>query len=570
LKKILPEARNSAIQEISYPTSTERLFFEKFKDNWNDKEICPICRLRPMEENSDGCEHCLKRRKGRAEDWIRKPMQTIWLDEVSDHNDRVALLIGCFILDNWLEGSFIKTMAIKTNPPTSKNPSPARIRRCWETTQEFIISTIFEDTLSKHPYGTDTSFTDLRKKRIQLTITPNPGIHTGATCDIDIDGVRLSPVCIDKDNGHFLTTTNLQILTNKGKTIDEISLWMQGKNIKVKREGDNKGDNKWQNGFKISDAKPAVERFQDYLPFVKIYGYPDQFMALVPAYDAFDIAKKILEEYEVQFSKVRDRLPFHIGIIAFHRRTPLYVAMDAGKRLIEAFKSKTKTINARVDSITNAHPSRMGNYVKELKLQPDPCYSSLPLTWSISYSTGDPNQQDEWHPYIRFNSDNPNRGNYSFDYTGNGDYVVHVKELRKDDSIKIETSYLKLTYLESAADRFRIDENLRPLDDIRRMDELWNDIQGILKSKNLGISQLYAFWQEVEKRRKDYKGDCVWEDFVKSCLTNILRLSPKKEEEAKLFDKLFQATKDGLLDLCLHWNLQVRKIKPENRRLRYE
>jgi len=66
-------------------------------------------------------------------------------------------------------------------------------------------------------------------------------------------------------------------------------------------------------------------------------------MVLVPAYDAFDIAKKILEEYEIQFSKVRDRLPFHLGIIAFHRKTPLYVVMDAGKRLIDAFKRKTKT-----------------------------------------------------------------------------------------------------------------------------------------------------------------------------------------------------------------------------------
>ncbi|MGQ9638451.1 MAG: CRISPR-associated protein Csx11 [Thermodesulfobacteriota bacterium] len=553
LLKAFPEIKQIAHQEISYPTSSERFFSDKFADNWNNREVCPICRLRPMKENSDGCEHCLQRRKNQAENWIKNPKQTIWLDEVSDHNDRVSLILGCFTLDKWLDGSFVKTMAIKKeNSPIPKNPSPARIRRCWETTQRFINSTVFNKTLKNYNWGQEP-----RTKRIEFIINPNPNIPKGSTCDIDIDGLRLSPVCIDKNQGVFITTVNLELLSNKGKTVEHISMCMQRKNIKVKKEA----SNKWELGFKISSAKPANTEFQNYLPYVKIYDFPDQFMALVPAYDALNIAKRIVEEYEVQFSKVRDRLPLHIGVIAFQRRTPLYVAMDGGKRLINAFKANSKTINAKVDSISDVHNSNLGKYVKELTIKLDPCYSSVPLTWKISYSTGDPGQQDEWHPYIRFDGNSPNRGNYSFDYTGNGDYVVHVKELRLNDSIKIETAYFKLAYLEIPADRFRIDEKLRPLDGIKRLDELWNDIKHILKSKNLGISQIYAYWQEVKKRYENNKGDSVWKDFVKSSLINILQVSPQKDRG--LFDKLFQATKDDLLDLCLHWNFQVRKIKPE-------
>jgi len=555
LKRILPESRNDALKEIPYPTSNNRLPLDKFiGENWDNKEVCPICRFRPMEENSDGCEHCLKRRKSRAENWIENPPQTIWLDEVSDHNDRVALLIGSFILDKWLDGTLVKTFAINKTPE-SKNPSPARIRRCWETTQEFIQTTIFEGILDKYPFGTNTPFNELRRKRIEITIEPSSGIPIGATLDIDIDGVRLSPVCVDDNKGIFITETNLQILSNKGETLNEIALWMQGKNIKVKREN----DNKWQEGYKISMAKPADDRLQDYIPYIKIYEYPDQFMALVPAYDAFDIAKKILEEYEIQFSKVRDRLPFHIGIIAFHKRTPLYVAMDAGKRLIEAFQNRA-TIDATIDSINEDPNPRLGNYVKKLTLKCS-SYSSVPIIWHISYATGDPNQQDEWHPYIRFNGNNPNRGNYSFDYTGNGDYVVHVKELKVNDCIKIETSYFNLSFLESASDRFRIGDDLRPLDDIKRLDDIWNEIQNIVKSKKLGISQLYAYWEDVKKRYEDYRGYSVWENFVNSSIINILKLSP--EEDKEVFNKLFNATKDGLLDICLYWNLQVRKVKPE-------
>jgi hypothetical protein len=557
LKRILPESRNDALKKIPYPTSNNRFFLDKFVgENWRNKEVCPICRFRPMKENSDGCEHCLERRKRRAKNWIEQhPRQTIWLDEVSDHNDRVALLIGSFILDNWLDGSFIKTLAINTKPE-SKNPSPARIRRCWETTQDFIQTTIFESILDKYPFGANTPFKELRRKRIKFTIEPNPSISVGATLDIDIEGVRLSPVCVDENTGIFITETNLQILSNKGKILNEIALWMQGKNLKIKREN----DNKWQEGYKISMAKPADDRFQDYIPYIKIYEYPDQFMVLVPAYDAFDIAKKILEDYEIQFSKVRDRLPFHIGIIGFHRGTPLYVAMDAGKRLIEAFKNKTETINATIESIEEAPNSKLGNYVKKLTLKCS-SYSSVPIIWHISYSTGDPNQEDEWHPYIRFNGDNTNRGNYSFDNTGNGDYVVHVKELKEDDCIKLETSYFNLSFLEKASDRFRIGDDLRPLDEIKRLDDIWNEIQNIVKSKKLGISQLYAYWEEVKKRYENYGENSVWENFVKSSLINILKLSP--EEDKEVFNKLFHATKDGLLDICLYWNLQVRKVKPE-------
>ncbi len=640
---ILAHEREESLKRIVYPhTGDVENLVKEFEESRNagGEDICPVCRIRLKPEKDERCQRCKDRYQKRGACWINTPQNTIWLDEVSDHNDRVALIVGSFDLRKWLSGELLDTFVSQTfsewknenqslcntlsiddisdleedfkglldgsislddnwkkicksftgiNPNNlkddfwqpiaerdatgkalsltnnserakhlikllfRKHPSLARIYRIWQTTQDFINCTIFEEILNNHLYGADSPFIDLRKKRLQFTIDPNPNIPVGATCDIDIDGVRFSPVCIDETKGLFLSTINLQILTNKGKTIDEIISWIFGRNIRIKSET----DSKWQDGFKILTAEPANDEFQDYLPYVKIYDYPDQFMALVPAYDAIDIVKKILEEYEIQFSKVRDRLPFHIGIIAFHRKTPLYIAMDAGKRLIEAFKKQTKTISAKVESIKNVNNNKV-----ELTLKPNPCYSSVPLVWNISYSTGDPDQEDKWHPYIRFNGDNPNRGNYSIDYTGNGDYAVHVKELQINDCIKIETSYFKISYLESASERFQIGDNLRPLDDIKRIYYIWEDIQHILKSKELSISQLYAFWQEVKKRYEDYKGDSVWESFVKSCITNILKISPK---ETNLFDKFFQATKDGILDLCLHWNLQVKKLKPKTK-----
>jgi len=554
LKNSLPIVRKTALQGIIYPTSSARFFYNKFSEyNWKDKEICPICRLRPMDENSDGCEHCLDRRKSRVEMWKGDPKDTIWLDEVSDHNDRVALIVGCFILDKWLDGSFIKTLAIKAGDnvsPKSKNPSPARIRRCWETTEKFIQSTIFEEILETRQWKPD-----IRRQRIQFKIEPNPDVPEGATCDIDADGVRFSPVCIDRQNGIFVSTINLEILKKFGKSANEISENLNRRIIKVKTEKDRTWKDKKNGPFKIIEARPADEKFQNYLPYVKIYDFPDQFMVLVPAYEALDIAERILEEYEIQFSKVGDRLPLHLGIMAFHRKTPLYVVIDAGKRLLDVFKRKTKTESAEIISIKDVEDENLGKS-RELTIKAE-SYSSIPLKWRISYSTGDPDQEDLWHPYIRFNGSISDR-KLCFDYTGNGDYVVHVKEIKENDKIKIEPSYFRLFYLENAANRFRVDEDLKPLDYIHHIKKLWREIKGKLKSKAWSISQIHAYWEEVRKRRQNYDKD-TFEKFVRAALTNILEIKPQKDKD--LFDLFFQATMDRSLDLCLYWNFQVRKIK---------
>ncbi len=647
---ILAKEREKSLEKISYPHIGDMEYLEKeFEESLNagGEDICPVCKIRLKPEREDRCKKCENRYQGRAKIWIANPRETIWLDEVADKNDRVALIVGQFDLRKWLSGEFVGTFVSQTfdewkdvcvnrnctekvsdvcsrlniknilelergfenlfnNPqsldddwkkicgsfigikpkdfindfwspiaerdatgkeltPTDnsekakrlikllfrKHPSPARIYRIWKTTQEFINETIFGKILKGYNWNSEP-----RRQRIQLKIEPNPDIIEGATCDIDVDGLRFSPVCIDRENGIFVSTINLEILKKFGESANEISEKLNERRIKVKTEKDRTWkDKKAGKLFKITEARPADEKFQSYLPYVKIYHFPDQFMVLVPAYEALDIAEMILNEYEIQFSKVRDRLPFHIGIIAFHRKTPLYAAMDAGKRLLEAFKRETKTESAEVISIKDVEDEKLRKS-KELTIKVE-SYSSIPLKWRISYSTGDPDQEDLWHPYIRFDGDGSDRNLY-FDYTGNGDYVVHVKEIKENDKIKIEPSYFRLFYLENAADRFRVDEDLKLLDHIHYLKKLWEEIESKLKSKTWSISQIYAYWEEVRKRRQEYDEN-TFEKFVKAALTNILEIKPQKDKE--LFDLFFQATIGRSLDLCLYWNFQVRKIK---------
>ncbi|MHA1252226.1 MAG: CRISPR-associated protein Csx11, partial [Candidatus Helarchaeota archaeon] len=336
---------------------------------------------------------------------------------------------------------------------------------------------------------------------------------------------------------------------------DQMANFLDGKDIKIKN-----GVKGWINA-KIVETRPADQIFQNYLPFVKIYDFPTQFMVLIPSYESLDIAERILNEYEIQFSKVRDRLPFHLGLISFHRKTPLYVVMDAGRKMVNAFKKKSKEfqekmengkIEIKVISIKDIEDENLGKS-REVEIKAED-YSPVPLKWRISKSTKDPEVEDLWYPYIRIKNHYPDR-KLSFDYTGKKDYVVHLKELKENDIIKIEPSYFKLFYLENASDRFKVDEDLRPLDDIHRIKRLWEKI----KFKVNSMSQIYAYREDIRKRRSYDQSE--FKRFIKSDLINILNVSPI--EDCDLFKEFYQATKDGLLEICLYWNFQVRKKKLE-------
>ncbi len=156
------------------------------QDAWQDtKEICSVCGLRPLgfgaEDDNNRekaisrkmCGVCLERRVDRAKTWaqgVHKSSQkrfwnsrpeTVWLDEVADANGRLALIVGYFPLEHWLDGTLVESLAMfkrssaasgatnhKVQVTDEKGethevvlgPKPisySRLRRVWETTRRF-------------------------------------------------------------------------------------------------------------------------------------------------------------------------------------------------------------------------------------------------------------------------------------------------------------------------------------------------------------------------------------------------------------------------------------------------
>ena len=96
--------------------------------------ICPVCLLRPTgkDKKQDVCKICAERRSGRLKDWRDNELDsdTIWISEVADENDRVALLTLSLDLSGWLNGDHVDSLRSQSiaewasKNPTTKNNLP--------------------------------------------------------------------------------------------------------------------------------------------------------------------------------------------------------------------------------------------------------------------------------------------------------------------------------------------------------------------------------------------------------------------------------------------------------------
>jgi len=86
-------------------------------DGSTGKHVCPVTLVRAGEPSGHGGDRkqdvsntAHKRRTGRRAAWERSSCDTIWISEVADENDRVALLTFSLGLEGWLDGSHVDSL----------------------------------------------------------------------------------------------------------------------------------------------------------------------------------------------------------------------------------------------------------------------------------------------------------------------------------------------------------------------------------------------------------------------------------------------------------------------------
>jgi len=458
LKSILGKARKEALEALAQPFDSQQLI-ACWQQQWTTVgagqwEVCPVCRLRPMHEGDQVCKTCLERRGSRIKAWESDPAQTIWIDEIADHNDRVALIVGRFGLDDWLSGDLVQTMlvkAVQNNPKdcVPKNPSPARLRRVWETCQRFWTETVEREILARH-HSHGAQNPGLRCARLLLTPDKTNGWREDVPYDGVVNGGAIS-LLWRKDVQQFITISNLELAGDI----------QPGQTIFVSEP-----DRPQQISFVVQSKAQATGKMGAYTPCLRLLASPDQFLALVPAAAALEIARRIHEEYQKQFGKVQNRLPLFLGLVFFQRKISLTAVMDTARRMLAREFANGEW------RITDA-PQNNGKMVTLSLEQAGQC-----ITLQVQLVMGDGTTEDVWYPYFELVGQPATHHTYRFER--NGVWWVHVKTLQKGETVRVIPSRFTYLFLETTARRFRFDpeRDVMLLDELPRLMKMWDDLKG--------------------------------------------------------------------------------------------
>ncbi|MQL52302.1 CRISPR-associated protein Csx11 [Desulfofundulus thermobenzoicus] len=536
------------------------------------EEACTVCYNRPIGPSEKAkkrlvCDICEQRRADRAQEWATERLfTTIWMDEVADINGRVALLTGQFDLTHWLDGTLVRTLAVRNpanvNDPekkadaVAKNPSFARLRRIWETTRKFWqeILPAGEEQNPRNSITGETVGQAGPRLAIQGTLKPKKGaVKPGpyhAYSLVLSSGVRLGVVW-DEQNERFLTAASLACVARllgesppgRRNHEDELSYqqrlheWGAQKiknalkeTLAIEEPAGYGADKFWG---EITDLHVKEVQDSTYTPVIPILAEPRTFLALVPAGRALAVVKAIKEKYEREMGKVRNRLPLNLGLVYADRRTPLRAILDAGRRMVEGLKDAGKAVEGwQVDSVADFKGEFSPDFLRPAG-RPDPHFArwrELKLVkkehtaiWRVPLRMGDGQTKDAWYPYVfieqaakkpanqrrrSFSAPNPWKNN------GPGQ-LVHAEELEEGDLVFFTPATLDWVWLDSAGRRFEVaydkdgvclDPALqrRPyfLDELELLEEIWENL-----SSHLTTTQIYALRDLIERKRAEWQAD---------------------------------------------------------------
>lgn len=426
------------------------------------------------------------------------------IDNISANeiNDRIRQILNDILS---------KYKYLDKNLGSSKNPSPSRLMRVWNNTREFfedLDKTICEiSCIVKRPI---IEIKDLSsspdKKAYELNIESNSE-------EIDAEG--------------FFEDGNLIIVTPHANSFVEKTEKMK---ITVT-------DELWQIPTQsyICEFKNRHKPFRSYRA---ISISPKMFMFLVSASKTPEILKEIRKRYMNFFGKVYGKLPLHMSIIYFKRKTPFYAILDSAKRFLRCAKNEYLNKEFKVKVKNDPEIS------DTVKIETDIGKLQIP----IKLGNG---ETDYYHPYLMVEN-----GEESIEI---GCYKEkHARTLRKSDNIKIHPSFFDFIFLDSNIRRFDVhlkdgkrphslfERELRPyyIEDIDKFYEIWDILE-----RNCDNTQLNNFESLLLSKIREWKlrnlEDFCNEEFEKltrASIRNVLGINRGSPD----FEIIFQSVVSGI------------------------
>ncbi|MCI4625614.1 MAG: CRISPR-associated protein Csx11 [Candidatus Magnetoovum sp. WYHC-5] len=588
--------------------------------------ICPVCLVRRNNNDKDKqkpCNICQKRRIQRLDHWLSGTAKSdsIWISEIADVNDRVALVTMSLDIEPWLNGNRLDALRTQAIPewllfnssilkphidsnrpfeslvdyikkvcgvdlnkydtvlkklqdgykyesdwPTffkkivedrAKAPiwdttnhiknarwlthqllrklaSPGRIYRFQRQAEEFFTTLLnkFRGLASSNPNHWRTKRLILKGAQQQWE---DRQTYSGYYGDAPIN------LLYQQHSDDFLTICNIGRLLER--TQDRNTL--KDKTINLKSDD---GQNKILKINEVGDAgKLGV-----YYPVIPLELNPMRFRVLLPLESTSACIDLAIAKWEEEFSRVWDRLPLRIGIVAFPRMMPFQAVIEAARN-IEHELDTTDTYEVWQ---VNGHEVQDGVAAINFNC-PDGQHELK--TMPIKLADG---REDVFYPYLSV-EDKQVRFPHDFQHP-DGQVYRHARDLRCCDSVHVYPATMATVFMDCAARRLEPVKK-RGLMQWRKMQNIWKILEKIVPTQ----TALRGSWSELTQLSENWKKpDGKWTDDGKKAWLDLVRavLHERLGARGACLDILVEAAADGTLKWAIEWHISVLKqqIKENN------
>jgi hypothetical protein len=591
--------------------------------------VCPVCLVRGNGQGTDKqkpCKPCKDRRIRRLDRWREGKLDSdsIWISEVADAQDRLALITMSLDIEPWLDGTrldALRTQSVATwaaNNTTANKPLPGdqntlvslfgtalgrgnQAGKAKSLIQKKIAPGLKDENNSDVPW--DTFFRAIVEDRAdarawnslddntrarwlahqlfcklaspgriyrferqaeeffkamldefreiaaadpnrwrtrRLVIKPDNGSSNSWQDRQTYNGRREdSPVSLlyRKETEGFLTICNLARLLKPEDDKDALC----GITLDLKTDDD---ETTWQ--LKIRSAGDHTDRLGVYHPVIPLELSPVRFRVLVPLDAASNCVDRAVQAWNREFSRVWDRLPLRVGVVAFPRMVPFQAVIEAARNIEEALDRPGAPETWRVEEAE----TREG--VTALSLKSLDGKLEMLRTMPIHLPGG---REDVFYPYLAVEGPQV-RESLDFQHPC-GQVYRHAKDLKSGDGIFIYPSRIATVFMDSAARRF---EPVRPvpLSEWQWTRDLWKLVDRSVP----GQTALRGAWSELAGQRGAWQGpDGEWLEGGRTAWLDLARavFHTRLGVRGACLETLAHAAGDGSLDRCLEWHISVLK-----------
>ncbi len=337
--------------------------------------------------------------------------------------------------------------------------------------------------------------------------------------------------------GGFVTATNLARLLKP----EDAESTLQGAQISLEDE-DAPGRRRDITVDQVHEVRQPHAHLGVYHPVIPVEVSPFRFRVLVPLEVASECVDLAVAWWQERFSRVWDRLPLRVGVIAFPRLVPYQAVVEAARNVEDALEGKEETWQ-----VQEVDP-RAG--VVALRLRRSDGRETLRVV-PVTLPDG---REDVFYPYMAV-EDQQVRFPRDFKHP-EGQVYRHVADLQPGDGIKIVPARVKTLFLETTAARF---DTAPPhyLEDWIQMREVWALLQRVAPSQT-ALQRFRGELARLEREWRSPEGSLetsldLWRDTLRSLLVHHL------EVQGAALEVLTEAAMQGILQWALDWHIIILK-----------